>query len=164
MAKETTMKEAKEEVVAQETEAKATKQPESNEVIFPVKRKTFEGRDGKEYWTYYVEGDIIRIKNGERVVKHVTVDFVAKDSGGYEVLDLIFLFSDEAQLSVHDEKMVNDKTKEVTVYTVYDVFAVDDNGERIVYKVKPSRESDKSLLMALISSLKYSKGDNDAAI
>ena len=50
--------------------------------------------------------------------------------------------------------MTNDKTGEVTAYTVYEVFALDDDGTRYSYKVKPSRESDKALLTMLMNSRK----------
>ena len=120
----------------------------------PVTRQTFIGKDGKEYWGYVVKGTVVRVKNGKRLVKEVTVDFVARDQGGYEVLDLIFFGTDEAELVMHEESMTNEKTGEVTTYTVYEIQATDDDGTVYSYKVKPSRESDKSLLAMLINSLK----------
>lgn len=122
---------------------------------FKVKRKIFVGRDNKEFWTYYVEGDVIRVKNGVRKEQHVTVDFLAKDQGGYEALDIIFWFVDEADLVMREETMTNDRTGEVTKYTVYEIEDFDDNGNRTAYKVKPSRDSDKALLQMLINSRKY---------
>lgn len=127
--------------------------------VLPVTRKTFTGKDGKEYWGYIVKGTVVRVKNGKRLEKEVTVDFVARDQGGYEVLDLIFFGTDEAELVMHEETMTNEKTGEVTTYTVYEIQASDDDGTVHSYKVKPSRESDKSLLAMLINSMKNG-GDN----
>lgn len=128
-------------------------------LVLPVTRKPFIGKDKKEYWGYVVEGTIVRVKNGKRFEKEVTVDFVAKDQGGYEVLDLIFFETDEAELVMHDETMTNEKTGEVSTYTVYEIRAQDDDGTVYSYKVKPSRESDKSLLNMLINSRRIG-GDN----
>lgn len=125
----------------------------------PVTRTTFIGKDGKEYWGYVVKGNVIRVKNGKRLEKEVTVNFVAKDQGGYEVLDLIFFGTDVAELVMHDETMTNEKTGEVSTYTVYEIQAKDDDGTVYSYKVKPSRESDKSFLNMLINSKKIG-GDN----
>ena len=122
--------------------------------LFPVTRKPFTGKDGKEYWGYIVKGTVVRVKNNKRFEKEVEVNFVAKDQGGYEVLDLIFFETDEATLAIYDATMTNDKTGEVTAYTVYEVFALDDDGTRYSYKVKPSRESDKALLTMLMNSRK----------
>lgn len=145
-------------------ETKATEVNETTVAVdtvkrFPVTRQTFVGKDGKEYWNYVVKGNIVRVKNGKRLEKEITVDFVAKDQGGYDVLDLIFFGTDEASLRIYDASMTNDKTGEVTVYTVYEVYATDDDGTEYSYKVKPSRESDKSLLNMLISS-KQNGGDS----
>lgn len=83
-------KETKNEVVERVDEDVVVEVGESNE--FDVHRKPFVTSEGKEYWGYYVEGTIVREKNGKRMQKDITVDFVAKDSGGYEVLDLVFFF------------------------------------------------------------------------
>lgn len=147
------------EVKAVETSEQVINATATDEIKLPVVRQPFTGKDGKEYWSYVVKGNIVRVKNGKRFEKEVTVDFVAKDQGGYEVLDLIFFGTDEATLVMHDETMINDKTGEVLTYTVYEVQGVDDDGTIYSYKVKPSRESDKSLLNMLINSRKTG-GDN----
>lgn len=126
---------------------------------FPVTRKKFVGKDGKEYWGYVVVGKVVRVKNGKQLEKDIEVDFVAKDQGGYEVLDLIFFETDSAELAMYDATMTNEKTGEVSTYTVYEVRATDDDGTVYSYKVKPSRESDKSLLNMLINSRRIG-GDN----
>ena len=129
---------------------------------FPVTRQTFTGKDGKEYWGYVVKGTVVRVKNGKRLEQEVTVDFVARDQGGYEVLDLIFFGTDSAELVMHEETMTNEKTGDVSTYTVYEIQSADDDGTVYSYKVKPSRESDKSLLNMLINS-KKNGGDNVAS-
>lgn len=145
-------KETKNEVVERVDEDVVVEVGESNE--FDVHRKPFVTSEGKEYWGYYVEGTIVREKNGKRMQKDITVDFVAKDSGGYEVLDLIFFSSDIAKLVMHEEKMTNERTGKVSRYTVYEIQSTDDDGTMFSYKVKPSRESDKALLQMLIDRRK----------
>ena len=149
-------KETKNEVVERVDEDVVVEVGESNE--FDVHRKPFVTSEGKEYWGYYVERTIVREKNGKRMQKDITVDFVAKDSGGYEVLDLIFFSSDIAKLVMHEEKMTNERTGKVSRYTVYEIQSTDDDGTMFSYKVKPSRESDKALLQMLIDRRKNGGG------
>lgn len=149
-------KETKNEVVERVDEDVVVEVGESNE--FDVHRKPFVTSEGKEYWGYYVEGTIVREKNGKRMQKDITVDFVAKDSGGYEVLDIIFFSSDIAKLVMHEEKMTNERTGKVSRYTVYEIQSTDDSGMLFSYKVKPSRESDKALLQMLIDRRKNGGG------
>lgn len=131
----------------------------SDIIVLPVTRQPFtSGKDNKEYYGYVVKGNIVRVKNGKRFEKEVEVNFVAKDQGGYEVLDLIFFETEEAKLRMREETMTNDKTGEITNYTVYEVYSEDDDGTEYSYKVKPSRESDKALLSMLLSS--QNKGGN----
>lgn len=109
-----------------------------------VERETYEGKDGKEYWSYFVRGNI---RGREK-----KVDFVAADQGGYEVLDIIFEMADKAELSIREETMVNADGSKMT-YTVYEVFNVDEDGEIYSYQVKPARKSDKALLTFLLIEL-----------
>lgn len=154
-------KETKNEVVERVDEDVVVEVGESNE--FDVHRKPFVTSEGKEYWGYYVEGTIVREKNGKRMQKDITVDFVAKDSGGYEVLDLVFFSSDVAKLIMHEEKMTNERTGKVSRYTVYEIQSTDDDGTVFSYKVKPSRESDKALLQMLINRRKNGGGGTTVA-
>lgn len=125
-----------------------------NEVItMPVTRKPFTGKDGKQYWGYVVNGTIVRCKNNKYLEKQVSVDFVAKDVGGYEVLELIFFDSEEAVLRMHNETTTNEKTGEVLTYTIYEIVSTDDDGTEYTYKVKPARDSDKSLLQMLLTAM-----------
>lgn len=144
---------------ANATEINETTTAVDTVISLPVTRVPFIGKDKKEYWGYVVKGKIVRVKNGKRLEKEITVDFVAKDQGGYEVLDLIFFDTDEATLVMRDETMTNEKTGEKSTYTVYEVQAEDDDGTVYSYKVKPSRESDKSLLNMLINSRNVGGGN-----
>lgn len=113
-----------------------------------VERETYEGKDGNEYWSYFVRG-LVRGREKK-------VDFVAVDQGGYEVLDIIFGIKDTAELLIREEVMLNnDGTK--TNYTVYEVFNADEDGEIYSYQVKPARKSDKALLNFLFIELSKAK-------
>ena len=100
----------------------------------------------------YVLRDVVRIKDRTGVIKEreIRVDFAAKDLGGYDMLDIIFMVDDEAYLSMHEEYMTDDKTGEVTPYTVYEIWNEDEDGIIYSYKVKPMRESDKAKLNTIV--------------
>lgn len=114
-----------------------------------VEREMFKTKDKREMYGYFVRG-----KARGRDIK---VDFVAKDQGGYETLDLIFDIAPTAELLIRDEVMVNsDGTK--TPYTVYEVQNVDEE-EDIVYKyeIKPARKSDLTNLSVILQRLEKQK-------
>ncbi len=118
-----------------------------------VTRKSFTSKkDGKEYFNYVLKGTIRRTVGGKLLEKEVEVDFVAKDQGGYEVLDIIFFNTDSAELVIEHKTMTNDKTGEVLSFNEYTIQSVDDDGTVFGYKVKLQRESDKSLLDAILRS------------
>ena len=89
------------------------------------------------------------------VEKEIKVDFVAKDMGGYGVLELIFMLSDEANLTVHDETIPNDETGETLTYTVYDIWNQEDDGTVYKYQIKPFRGSDKAKLSVILQKRAY---------
>lgn len=95
----------------------------------------------------YVLREIITVNGREREIR---VDFAAKDIGGYDMLDIIFMNGEDAFLSVREESIVDDKTGEVTPYSVYEIWNEDDDGVSYVYKVKPMRESDKAKLNVVL--------------
>ena len=95
----------------------------------------------------YVLREMITVNGKEREIR---VDFAAKDIGGYDMLDIIFMTGDEAFLSVREEQMVDDTTGEVTPYMVYEIWNEDEDGIPYVYKVKPMRESDKAKLNVVL--------------
>ena len=109
-----------------------------------IERETYTGKDGKEYWAYLVRGKV----RG----RDVKVDFVPKDTGGYEPLDIVFDVKPTATLIMTDET-ITDANGKTTNYTAYRAENIDADG--IVYScgVKPRQDSDKSLLQMLLNTL-----------
>lgn len=117
----------------------------------PLVRAPFTS-NGQEMFAYAVNDTLYQKKGGVIIgEKPIKVDFVAKDYGGYEVLSFLFEVSDNPVLKITDETMVNEKSGEVTSYRTFTVMVTDGDGIPYEYKVKPFKESDKSLLDALIS-------------
>ena len=80
------------------------------------------------------------------------VDFVPKDMGGYEPLDILFDIAPKAELIMRDEVMANaDGSK--TQYTTYTAQVTDEDGEIWDCSVKPQRDSDKALLRFMLICL-----------
>ena len=103
-------------------------------------------KSGEDMYCYILREKIM--VNGKQ--REIRVDFAAKDLGGYEMLDIIFMTGEEAFLSVRQEHMTDEKTGEVTEYMVYEIWNEDDDGIPYVYKVKPMRESDKAKLNVVL--------------
>ena len=101
-------------------------------------------KDGRLYFAYVVRG---MIRGQEK-----KVDFVPKDIGGYEPLDILFDVAPKVELTINEEEMPNaDGTK--TRYTVYKAQVVDEDGEVWDCNVKPQRDSDKALLRFMLIEL-----------
>lgn len=109
-----------------------------------IERETYTGKDGKEYWAYLVRGKV----RG----RDVKVDFVPKDTGGYEPLDIVFDVKPTATLIMTDET-ITDANGKTTNYTAYRAENIDENGIVYACGVKPRQDSDKSLLQMLLNSL-----------
>lgn len=103
-------------------------------------------KSGDDMYGYVLKENVL--VNGQE--REIRVDFAAKDIGGYDMLDIIFMTGEEAFLSVREEFMTDDKTGEVTPYMVYEIWNEDDDGVPYVYKVKPMRESDKAKLNVVL--------------
>lgn len=141
---------------ANKVETKAMEQAnetKSTPQLFVTRETYISRKDNQEYWCYVLKGKICRTVKGKVFEQEVKVNFVAKDQGGYEVLDMIFFNTDTAELRIRDESMTNERTGEVTAYKVYEVVSRDDFGVELTYKVKLQRESDKSLLDAVIKTM-----------
>lgn len=110
-----------------------------------VEREKFTAKDGREMWGYAVYGKV----NG----RETKVDFNAYDQGGYEVLDMVFDIKPTAELQMHDETMTDSDTGEIRTYTVYEVSNVDEDGDELKCRIKPARDSDKSILAYLLKKL-----------
>lgn len=113
---------------------------EETKTKFYVEREKFVATDGNEYNSYFLRGSV----RG----RDVKVDFSPKDSGGYEVLDIVFGSDDKAELIVKREENT-DSAGRKTRYTSYLLRTSDNDG---VYdcSVKPARDSDKSLLRMIL--------------
>ena len=107
----------------------------------------------------YVYRNKCKIGEEEREVK---VDFVVptvfgssvRDRGGYEVLDIIFMLADDANLTVEEKTSLNENTGEVTVRKVYEIWNEDSFGVRYSYNVQPSRKSDEAKLSFILQQKK----------
>ena len=113
------------------------------EFTLKLERAPVTTKDGKEMYGYFVFG-----KAAGREIK---ADFLAKDQGGYELLDLMFSIRPTADLVAWEEKMTDDKGN-VTPYMVYEARVVDDDGLVYAYKMKLAQESDKSYLNILMQA------------
>ena len=110
--------------------------------VIKVERETFE-RNGKTYFGYFVSG-VVRGRKVKAGVK-------PPDNGGYTVLDIIFGDADEANLAVTPFEMKAEDGRIITGNT-YAVESVDEEtGEVYSCKVKPARESDKTILQMLLA-------------
>ena len=109
-----------------------------------IVRESFDGKEDKQYWAYMVKG---KVRGRE-----IKVDFVPKDFGGYEPLDIVFDVDGKAELIIAQEQIVDNFGNKST-YPTYKARSVDELG--IVYEcdVKPQRNSDKSLLLMLLNVL-----------
>ncbi len=106
-----------------------------------LERETFVTKKGKEMYNYFVRG----VAHG----REIKADFLAKDVGGYELLDLMFEIDPNVKLITHEESMTDDKGN-VTSYMVYEAQVVDADGLVYTYKLKLAQESDKTYLNILM--------------
>ena len=113
-----------------------------------VEREMFVTKEGKKFWSYHLKGTV----RG----RDVRVDLIPKDKGGYEPLDIVFDVSPQARLVISEEEMTGENGKTMK-YTTYKVVTVDEDG--VIYEcgVKPSKDSDKTLLKMLLNSMSVSK-------
>lgn len=132
--------------------AEETLQPEKRLL---VEREKFTAKDGREMWGYAVKGKV----NG----RETKVDFNAYDQGGYEVLDMVFALNPTAELQMHDESMTDSDTGEIRKYTVYEVANTDEDGDELKCRIKPARDSDKSILFYLLKKLNRRAAENKTA-
>ena len=106
-----------------------------------LERESFIAKSGKEMYSYFVRGNA----HG----REIKAGFLAKDLGGYELLDLMFQINPQVALIMHEESMTDDKGN-VTKYMVYEAQVVDADGLVYTYKLKLAKESDKSYLNILL--------------
>lgn len=101
-------------------------------------------QDGRLYYAYIVRGNI---RGQEK-----KVDFVPKDQGGYEPLDILFDIAPKAELTMSEEEMTDNDGRK-TRYIAYKAQVVDEDGEIWDCGVKPQRDSDKALLKFMLIEL-----------
>ena len=114
------------------------------EAILDKRGNQYVTSDGRLYFKYKLCGNL----RGRRVF----VDFSPKDKGGYRVLDIVYDAKDEADLIIGEGIMTDDKTGKRTKYLTYVARNVDEDGTVWECGVKPSRDSDKSLLLMLLNN------------
>ncbi len=114
---------------------------EKEEKKILVEKEPYEYK-GKTYYSYYVKG-VVR-------GKEVKAQIVPPDRGGFVVLDIVFDASLSVELALNPYEFEDEKTHKVISGTAYSVKSVDENGEIYECKVKPYRDSDKTLLNLLL--------------
>ena len=68
-------------------------------------------------------------------------------------MDMVFDIKSTAELQMHDETMTDSETGEIRTYTVYEVANTDEDGDELKCRIKPARDSDKSILAYLLKKL-----------
>lgn len=111
-----------------------------NKQIF-VERETYV-KNEKTYFSYFIKGKV----RG----KDVRVAIVPPDKGGYTVLDIVFGAEMSAELTLTPYEIKDESTGRVVKGNTYGVRTMDENGEIYECKVKPYRDSDKTLLNMLL--------------
>ena len=109
-----------------------------------IEREQFGMSNGQKYWSYFLKG---KVRN-----RDVKVDFIPKDKGGYEPLDIVFDIAPKAELVMCNEKMT-DSNGNVTRYVSYKARNEDSLGV-LECGVRPAKDSDKALLTMVINQLK----------
>ena len=106
-----------------------------------VERETFEMNE-QTYFSYFIKGTV----RG----KDVKIAVVPPDKGGYTVLDIVFGNENKADLFLTPYEMKDEATGKIIKGNTYGIRTVDENGEVYECKVKPFRDSDKTLLNMLL--------------
>lgn len=133
-----------------EDEEEYVEEEESSSVVATVRleRRIVKGvktNDGRPLYNYFVSGS----DRGH----HITSQFEPKDSGGYQLLSLIFEIKSNADLVVREESRKDEKTKKLVNYMSYECQNIDEEGYVYSCALKPSRPSDKEFLKLIIKNL-----------
>lgn len=108
-----------------------------------VERESFEYK-GQSYFEYFISGNV---RGREVKIRLAPPD--VKDKGGYTVLDIVFGSEDKADFIVEPFEFTNAEGKVISCER-YLVRTTDENGEVYECTVKPTRNSDKTLLNLLL--------------
>jgi hypothetical protein len=106
-----------------------------------IEREPYE-YNGRTYNNYFIKGVI----DGDEV----RVKLTPPDNGGYKVLDIIFKDDRAVELALKPYQ-IKDGTGRIVKGNTYSARSVGANGEVLECKLKPARDSDKSLLEMLLS-------------
>ena len=106
-----------------------------------VEREIYE-KNGKSFYTYFVKGNV----RG----KEVKISVTPPDIGGYTVLDIVFGNENSVELALNPYEIKDEKTGTVMSGNTYSVRSVDENGEIYECRIKPAKNSDKSLLNMIL--------------
>ena len=141
------------------SKATAVQEVKEEGVVLKVKRELIEDaktKSGDDMYAYVMREyfDVMGQKREFRVEFTVRSKDRKADYGGFDMLDIIFMVSDEAFLRITDEVMVNTETGETTQYKTYEIYNEDEDGVVYSYKVKPLRDSDASKLEVVIQKKK----------
>ncbi len=112
---------------------------EKKKTIF-VEKGNYE-KDGKTFNRYFVRG----------MVRGVALEagVVPPDVGGYRVLDVVYGAEKQAELVLTPYEIKDASGRTISGNT-YSVRTVDEDGVVYECKVKPARDSDKSMLQMLL--------------
>ncbi len=124
-------------------------------IVLKVRRELIEDaktKAGEDMYAYVMREffDVMGKKREFRAEFTVKSKDKKADYGGFDMLDIIFMVSDEAFLRIKDEVMVNTETGEATQYKTYEIYNEDEDGVVYSYKVKPLRDSDACKLDVII--------------
>ncbi len=109
-----------------------------------VERDTFEYK-GKSYFEYFICGNV----RGRDVKIKLAPPDNKNDKGGYTVLDIVFGNASKADFVIEPYEFTNAEGKVVSGER-YLVRTTDEDGETYECAVKPTRNSDKTLLNMLL--------------
>ena len=121
---------------------------EKNEVkvCLKIEREVYESKKSNdERYLYFVRGTL----RG----REVKASIIPTDLGGYDLLDIVFIGTDTADLVLNPYEMVDEKTGKVTNGFTYEARNCDEHGETYTCKVRPRQASDKSILEMLLARL-----------
>ena len=115
------------------------------EKLLKIKREKYTSKENVERYSYYVDG-VIR-------GKEVKATLIPTDIGGYDVLDIVFVGVDTADLVLVPYSIEDKETKQVIKGVNFEARTIDENGEAYTCKVKPRQASDKAIIEMLLARL-----------
>lgn len=120
-----------------------------------VVKTPYRRKDGTDTTLFFVSGKVLGQKMDARMVP---------EKGGYELLNAIFGNDKVRELVLVPYEIKDEDTGKTQRGFTYEVFTVDEDGDRVATKVKPNTGSDRAVLNnLLIKYLKTPIGDDTAA-